>query len=152
VLAEPKAASLTDYPFPTSEAAAASLRGNRKRDTRPERRVRALLHRRGLRFRVNHAIHAGGTRTRADIVFTRVRVAVFIDGCFWHQCPQHGNLPRQNTDYWGPKLARNVKRDEEVTTRLLADGWHVLRIWEHTPAEEAAATVVHALASHSRSR
>ena len=80
---------------------------------------------------------------KADIVFTRRRVAVFIDGCFWHGCPEHA--PRVNTHYWGPKLARNVERDQRVTATLRAAGWTVLRLWEHTPPQEAAARVEAAL-------
>lgn len=78
---------------------------------------------------------------RPDIVFTRRRIAVFVDGCFWHACPEHGRPPRRNEWYWTPKLQRNVDRDAEVTQALEAAGWHVLRVWEHVPVEEAVSAV-----------
>ncbi len=102
---------------------------NRGRDTRPEVSVRRLLHAAGARYRVDFPPLGG--RRRADIVFTKLRVAIFIDGCFWHCCPQHGTHPARNSEYWGPKLQRNVERDTEVTQTLLAHGWTVLRFWEH---------------------
>lgn len=115
------------------------MRANRRRDTEPERRVRRLLHASGLRFRVDMPIRAGRARPlRPDISFTRVRLAVFIDGCFWHGCPEHGRRPQvQNGHYWGPKIARNIERDTEHTHALVASGWTVLRFWEH----EAPGTV-----------
>jgi DNA mismatch endonuclease (patch repair protein) len=121
------------------------MRGNRRADTTPERAIRSLLHARGYRYRKDFTIRAGEVRVRADIVFTRQRLAVFVDGCFWHRCPEHGNRPRKNTAYWGEKLARNVARDKRVTDALAADGWRVIRIWEHVPPELATATVAEAL-------
>lgn len=101
--------------------------------------MRAELHRRGLRFRKDHFLPIRGARgVRVDIAFIRAGVAVFIDGCFWHGCPDHGHAPRRNTDYWGPKLARNRARDKLVTEQLVEDGWRVVRVWEHTPPGEAA--------------
>jgi DNA mismatch endonuclease (patch repair protein) len=103
--------------------------GNRSRDTGPELLVRRALHARGLRFRVD--LRPEPTlRTRADIVFTRRRIAVYIDGCFWHGCPVHGTSPKANADYWTPKLARNVERDRESTAALesLATFWLRRRI------------------------
>jgi DNA mismatch endonuclease (patch repair protein) len=112
--------------------------GNKARDTKPELAVRRLLHADGFRYRVNFRPSRELRRT-ADIVFTRRRVAVFIDGCFWHGCPLHGTSPKANSDYWGPKLARNVERDLETTAVLTASGWTVLRFWEHeNPADVAA--------------
>jgi DNA mismatch endonuclease, patch repair protein len=126
-----------------SPAVSAAMRGNRRADTRPEVAVRGELHRRGLRFRKDHLLSLPGARgVRVDIAFTRARVAVFIDGCFWHGCPDHGREPRRNTSYWGPKLARNRARDRLVTERLTEDGWRVIRIWEHTPPVDAADLVV----------
>jgi len=104
--------------------------GNKARDTKPELAVRRLLHAHGYRYRVNYRPSPDIRRT-ADIVFTRRRIAVFIDGCFWHGCPLHGTSPKANADYWGPKLARNVERDLDTTARLTAAGWTVLRFWEH---------------------
>jgi DNA mismatch endonuclease (patch repair protein) len=85
-----------------------------------------------------------GRLVRPDIVFTRARLAIFVDGCFWHCCPQHGNVPRTNTDYWRPKLARNVTRDRVVSEALEAAGWRVLRAWEHEQTEHVADRVEHA--------
>lgn len=123
---------------PTSSAASAKGRANRRRDTSPERAVRSELHRRGLRFRVDHPVLADGRRMRPDIVFTRTRTAVFIDGCFWHGCPDHGTTPKGNAAYWVPKLAENAERDQRTNAALADAGWTVVRIWEHVPPEEAA--------------
>src|SRR6266571_3104573 len=99
------------YPYATSPAVSAVMRANRKTGSKPEVEVRRALHRLGYRFRKNLLIHLAGVAPRPDIVFTRRRLAVFIDGCFWHACPEHGTVPRVNTDYWLPKLRRNVTRD-----------------------------------------
>jgi DNA mismatch endonuclease, patch repair protein len=118
------------------------MKGNRKRDTRPEVALRAALHRDGLRFRKDFPIRPdAGRLIRADVVFTRPRVAVFVDGCFWHACPDHGTQPRSNRDYWKAKLARNVERDSENDERLRRAGWYVVHVWEHEVAAEAAARV-----------
>lgn len=114
----------------SSEGARRTMRANHRRDTRPELAVRRLLHARGWRYRVDFRL-APPLRVRADIVFTRARVAVFIDGCFWHSCSLHGTAPKANADYWGPKLARNVARDRQTDDDLAALGWRVLRFWEH---------------------
>ena len=104
------------------------MRGNRRRDTSPELRLRRELHRRGRRFRVDERVKVEARRCpRPDILFTRWRVAIFVDGCFWHCCPEHGKPPKTNGAYWGPKLARNVERDAEDTAVLQAAGWKVLR-------------------------
>jgi DNA mismatch endonuclease, patch repair protein len=117
------------------------MRANRGRDTGPEMAVRRALHARGLRYRVDHPLPFD-RRRRADIVFTRAKVAVFIDGCFWHGCPEHGTTPRTNTAFWAAKIARNRERDEDTTDRLDALGWIVLRFWEHEDAGRSAAIVV----------
>jgi DNA mismatch endonuclease (patch repair protein) len=122
------------------------MRGNRWSDTKLEVRVRSELHRRGLRFRNQLLIAARDVRVRADIAFPRQRLAVFLDGRFWHQCPEHGNSPRANSDYWSAKLDRTVERDQRVLVAVVAGGWHVLRIWEHVPASRAADEVATALA------
>ena len=108
-----------------------SMRSNRRRDTKPELEVRRLLHASGLRYRVDHAPDRGHLRNRADIVFTRMKVAVFIDGCFWHACPVHSRPVAVNSDYWSPKLARNQERDREIDALLAQHGWISLRFWEH---------------------
>lgn len=119
------------------------MQSNRRRDTAPELAVRRLVHAAGLRYRVDFAPLGG--RRRADIVFTRRRIAVFIDGCYWHGCPEHATHPKRNADYWGPKLARNIERDRETDELLRAAGWIALRFWEHQPAGEVADAVVDAV-------
>src|SRR4051794_8358396 len=121
------------------------MRGNRRRDSKPELALRSQLHRRGWRFRVDLLVIADGVRTRPDIVFTRRRVAVFVDGCFWHCCPQHGKPPKSHTDYWSKKLARNVQRDERDSRALRRAGWTVVRLWEHVAPADAVASVESAL-------
>ncbi|MEA2495996.1 MAG: mismatch endonuclease, patch repair protein [Thermoleophilaceae bacterium] len=118
------------------------MRGNRSRDTRPEIRIRSALHAAGARFRVNLPIFTSQGRVRPDIVFTRARVAVFVDGCFWHGCPDHGTSPRANASYWTAKIARNRARDIRDQERLETDGWTVLRFWEHDAPDAAAAAVL----------
>jgi DNA mismatch endonuclease, patch repair protein len=133
------------YPIPTSPAATAKMRANPRRDTRPELRLRSRLHALGLRFRKDHRLDVGEVRVRPDVVFSRLRVAVFIDGCFWHCCPQHGGQPKSNRAYWLPKLRKNIERDREVDRALAAGGWRVVRIWEHVPTDHAAQIVQAAL-------
>jgi DNA mismatch endonuclease (patch repair protein) len=123
--------------------------GNKARDTKPELAVRRLLHARGHRYRVDYR-PIKAVRSRADIAFTRRRIAVFIDGCFWHVCPIHATQPKANADYWGPKLARNVERDVETTVTLEAAGWTVLRYWEHEPPADVAAGIEAALFGEGR--
>ncbi|HVE45972.1 MAG TPA: very short patch repair endonuclease [Acidimicrobiales bacterium] len=122
------------------------MRGSRRRDTRPELALRQELHRRGLRYGVDRPVVAGAVRVRPDVVFPRVRVAVFVDGCWWHRCPVHGREPERNLDYWTPKFERNILRDRRVDAALEADGWTVIRIWEHESAGDGAdlvETVIH---------
>lgn len=107
------------------------MRGNRRRDTSPELRLRRSLHARGLRFRVDYSISFPGGNVKADVAFPAARVAVFVDGCFWHCCPLHGTQPGSNRSYWTDKLGRNVERDARVTAGLRIAGWKVLRFWEH---------------------
>lgn len=112
----------------------------RTRDTAPELAVRRVLHREGLRYRVDRA-PLPGMRRRADVVFGPARVAVYIDGCFWHGCPEHGNQPRANSDWWRDKLTRVRARDADTDERLRRAGWAVLRAWEHEDAEAVARRV-----------
>ena len=139
--------SSPEYPFPSSPAATATMKANRRVDTRPEALLRSALHRRGLRFRKDVYLRVGEVRTKADIVFPRHRIAVYLDGCFWHCCPEHGQLPRANRGYWKPKLERNVRRDKEVTKALSREGWTVIRIWEHEPIELASRRIQAAVRS-----
>ena len=112
------------------------MKSQRRRDTAPERTLRSELWRRGLRYRVDFKVV--GRRQRVDIVFTRVTVAVLVDGCFWHSCPLHSTAPKANGDWWKAKLAANVERDRETDRALRAQGWLVIRVWEHEPAQTAA--------------
>jgi DNA mismatch endonuclease (patch repair protein) len=107
--------------------------------------LRRELHRRGLRFRVDYP-PVDGLQCRADIVFTRARLAVFVDGCFWHGCPEHGNLPRANRRWWAEKLELNVARDRRNDVALVEAGWTVIRFWEHEPLATAADRVCEAVA------
>ncbi len=113
------------------------------RDTVPELALRRQLHALGLRYRVDVAPLRGGRR-RADVVFTRAQIAVFVDGCFWHSCPQHASSPKANADWWQAKLARTVQRDRDTDIALIGAGWLVLRVWEHEPAAQAAERVLRA--------
>ena len=124
----------------SSAANRKAMQANRSRDTSPELLVRSAVHARGLRYRV--AVRpVRGVRRSADLVFTRVRVAVFLDGCFWHGCPEHYRVPATNPDYWGPKIAANAARDVETDQLLAAEGWTVLRFWEHAVAVEVATQI-----------
>ncbi|WP_269086509.1 very short patch repair endonuclease [Mycobacteroides abscessus] len=129
----------------SSEATRASMRANRSRDTKPELAVRRLVHAAGLRYRVDIAPLADHRRLRADLVFTRVQVAVFIDGCFWHGCPDHHTVAKTNAEFWAAKVSRNRARDERVTALLVDAGWTVLRFWEHEDPAAVAAAIVEAV-------
>jgi DNA mismatch endonuclease (patch repair protein) len=117
------------------------MQANRSRDTAPELAVRRLLHAAGLRYRVDKRPEPSLRRT-ADILFTRQRIAVFVDGCYWHACPEHGTVARSNASYWSAKLERNVTRDADTTARLEKAGWIVLRFWEHEEPAAVAASIV----------
>ncbi|MFE4656002.1 very short patch repair endonuclease [Streptomyces hydrogenans] len=112
----------------------------RSRDTKPEQLVRRLLHAQGLRYRVA-ARPLPSLRRTADIVFRPVKVAVFIDGCYWHGCPEHYVAPRTNPGYWSGKVAGNMARDGDTDQRLQEAGWTVLRFWEHESPEECATRI-----------
>lgn len=112
------------------------MKRQRRRDTTPELALRSALHALGLRFRVDY--HLPDLGCRPDIAFTRAGVAVFVDGCFWHGCPEHGTQPRANAAWWRNKLAANRTRDERMDQRLAASGWESIRVWEHQDAHAAA--------------
>jgi len=139
---------LPKVPPPSTSAVRAAMQGNRGMDTRPELALRSELHRRGNRFR-KAAAPVKGLRCRADIVFVRARVAVFVDGCFWHRCPEHGTSPRTNSEYWQVKLDRNVARDRRNDDALMASGWAVVRVWEHEDVADAASRVEAILGSRA---
>ncbi len=119
--------------------AVTSARMSRQRSvgTAPEIALRSELHRRGLRYFVDRA-PLKGLRRRADLVFPRRKVAVYVDGCFWHSCPEHATHPKNNALWWAEKLAGNVARDRDTDARLIAAGWAVVRIWEHENAAVGA--------------
>lgn len=108
-----------------------------RRDTKPELLLRRELHKRGMRYRVQLKV-PGNNRRTIDIAFTRARLAVYVDGCFWHGCPQHHVRPRANSEWWTWKIERNQERDRDTDCELAASGWAVLRIWEHVLIAEAA--------------
>ncbi|MBU3060290.1 very short patch repair endonuclease [Nocardia sp. NEAU-G5] len=147
----------------TDTATSARMSRQRRTGTAPETALRRELHRRGRRYFVDRAPLAG-VRRRADIVFPRLRVAVYVDGCFWHCCPEHATYPKNNAQWWAEKLAGNVARDRDTDARLAAAGWTVVRVWEHEDAVAAADRVQAALSlptpstpqapstSHPRSR
>lgn len=125
----------------SSAARRRNMQAIRSRDTKPERLLRQLLHAQGLRYRVA-AKPLPDLRRTADIVFRPAKVAVFIDGCYWHGCPEHYVAPKTNPGYWSGKVAGNIARDRDTDRRLGDAGWTVLRFWEHEPPEDCASTVL----------
>ncbi len=130
------------YPFTADPGRAANMRGNRRADTKPELALRAALHALGYRYRKDFRLDLPLRRVRPDIAFTSRKVAVFVDGCFWHACPDHGSKPKNNDWYWSPKLAKNVERDRAADAALAQAGWTVVRLWEHVPLADAIDAVV----------
>lgn len=126
-------------PAASSETIRRRMKTTRRRDTSPELALRSALHRMGLRFFVDRPVM--GNRRRVDIVFPTERVAVFVDGCFWHSCPTHGTTPRQNREWWIEKLKANQARDADTNRALRGRGWTVIRFFEHEGAESAAQAV-----------
>lgn len=131
-----------DGSWASSPGVRRSMRSNRRTDTGPERDLRSALHAAGLRFRKDYRVDLPDGRVCVDVAFPGRRLAVFVDGCFWHRCPDHATEPKINQEFWDRKLRRNVERDRQVDASLSAAGWTVLRFWEHeSPA--AAAKRVH---------
>ncbi|MGK8491496.1 very short patch repair endonuclease [Nocardia asiatica] len=128
----------------SSPSAQAVMRANRGRDTSPELQLRALLFEHGLRYRVSVRPISELRRT-ADIVFPRARVAVFVDGCYWHGCPEHYRPSTKNSEFWATKIASNRRRDEDTNRALAEAGWTVVRCWEHEDPEVSAERVIDAL-------
>jgi DNA mismatch endonuclease (patch repair protein) len=121
----------------------------RQRDTAAEIALRRALHAAGLRYRVDRTV-LPGTRRRADLVFSSERIAVFVDGCFWHGCPIHSSQPKANGSWWLDKLETNRRRDRDTDRRFTEAGWFVIRVWEHETAAEAAARIQLTLSSRRR--
>jgi DNA mismatch endonuclease (patch repair protein) len=129
-------------PEAMNEGRSRNMRANRRSNTKPEVALRSALHRLGYRYRKDHRLDLpAGVRVRPDIVFTRCKVAVFVDGCFWHVCPEHGREPTRNEWYWTPKLRRNVERDHLANEALAQAGWQVVRVWEHEDVQSAVGRV-----------
>lgn len=115
-----------------------------QKDTPPEREIRKRLFARGLRYRVDSPV-LRKPRRRADIVFPGLRVAIFVDGCFWHGCPVHGTWPKANAGFWREKIETNRARDADTDRRLRENGWLVIRVWEHEPPDDVVERIVRAV-------
>jgi DNA mismatch endonuclease, patch repair protein len=124
----------------SSPGVRASMRSNKGRDTKPERVLRSAVHALGLRYRVSVRPLKAVRRT-ADLAFTRDKVAVFLDGCFWHGCPDHHTIAVTNAEFWATKVAMNKARDRDTDRRLIEAGWAVVRVWEHEDPDVAAERV-----------
>lgn len=134
-------------PAASSETVRARMSKQRRRDTQPEVRVRRILHARGIRFRIDVRPEPD-LRCKADILWRSLRLAVFVDGCFWHGCPDHATRPKANAEWWAHKLDGNRLRDRRTDSELAARGWMVLRFWEH----EDSVAVADAICSHLEQR
>lgn len=134
-------------PTPKSATVSSVLSRVRQRDTEAELALRRVLHSNGLRYRVNFPV-PGMPRRTIDVAFTRLKIAVFIDGCFWHGCPQHCVAPKNNAAWWQAKLDSNRQRDAETDLALQRLGWRVIRVWEHEKPNVAADTVIRAVHSN----
>jgi DNA mismatch endonuclease (patch repair protein) len=110
----------------------------RTADTKPEKMLRSVLHRRGVRYR----LHPRDLPGRPDIVLVRAKLVIFVDGCFWHACPVHYVPPKSNAEWWAAKLASNVDRDRRADARLVELGWEPLHVWEHEDTDIAADAIV----------
>ncbi|MGV9411152.1 very short patch repair endonuclease [Nocardia sp. NPDC003693] len=133
------------YPAPLNPGRSRNMRANRRSDTKPEMALRRELHRLGYRYRKDLRLDLGAAKVRPDIVFTARKVAIFVDGCFWHVCPVHGRQPTTNEWYWAPKLRRTMERDRAANAALTAAGWRVVRLWEHESLDSAVTAVVRVL-------
>lgn len=128
---------MTPVSWASSPATRKTMQANRRRDTGPELAIRRAVHSLGLRYRVDQRPIPALNR-RADLVFRKAAVAVFVDGCYWHGCPEHGATPVANADFWAQKFSRNRARDADTDRLLAAAGWTVVRIWEHEDPQAAA--------------
>lgn len=128
------------------------MRANRGTHTGPEMSVRRALHARGWRYRTHKRLSAAGIQVRPDLVFSSQRVAIFIDGCYWHGCPTHGSSPKGNSEYWQAKFLRNTARDTRVNEALRSEGWTVVRVWEHVAIAEATQQIERVLRKQSQMR
>ncbi|MCZ7472774.1 very short patch repair endonuclease [Micromonospora sp. WMMC273] len=131
---------MSDQSWASSPAVRKCMQANTGRDTQPEVRLRRAVHALGLRFYVGRRPIRAVRRT-ADLVFPRLRLAVFLDGCFWHGCPEHHTVAKTNAEFWAEKVATNRRRDVETNAVLEAAGWTVIRVWEHEPSDQAASRI-----------
>lgn len=138
--------------LPSSTHATATMRANRGSDTGPEIALRSALHREGLRFRKNYRLDFDEGRARPDVVFPAARLAVFVDGCYWHGCRDHRSLPQRNVEFWKAKIDGTRRRDDTQNRLLAGAGWRVIRIWEHEAVDDAVARVQRALGEARRER
>lgn len=138
----------TTRPEASSPQARRRMQATPRRDTPCELAIRSAVHRAGLRFRVDWPLP--GTRRRADLAFVSAKVAIFVDGCFWHGCPEHGTWPKANAAWWREKIEGNRRRDRDTDTILRAQGWKVLRFWEHEESESAASATTRAVRARLR--
>lgn len=142
----PRPETVPPHPGASSEEVARRMSRAARSGTAPEMALRRALHARGLRYRVGVAV-PGQRRRTIDVAFTRARVAVFVDGCFWHGCPEHGTRPAANSDWWQVKLDANQRRDRDTDRLLQEQAWAVLRLWEHVPVDVAVAEVMSVLSA-----
>lgn len=147
---DPRAKRPTAEP-PVDPAVSRRFAATRGKDTQPELAIRRRLHRDGLRFRV-HASPVQGLRRSGDIVFPRLRVVVLVDGCFFHGCPLHYVSPKTRTTFWEEKISLNRTRDVETTRRFEAEGWTVLRFWEHQDVDQVVDEIERVVAAARLSR
>lgn len=136
--------SAAGHSWASSPGVRRCMQSNRSRDTGPEIAVRSALHRRGLRFR-KHVRPIRGLACTADVLFPTERFALFVDGCYWHSCPEHATAPITNGEWWSAKLTATRERDHRNTATLVAAGWHVMRVWEHEDVERVAEAVLEVL-------
>jgi DNA mismatch endonuclease, patch repair protein len=137
---------MSDKSWASSPGVRKSMQANTGRDTKPEIALRRAVHALGLRYFVSRRPIRKVRRT-ADLVFPRVKLAVFLDGCFWHGCPEHHTVAKTNAEYWAEKVATNRRRDVDTDAKLAGEGWTALRIWEHEPAADAALRVAEEVAA-----
>lgn len=137
-------------PRASSVATARVMRRTGRRDTQPELKLRRAMHRRGLRFLVDATPDGTNRRRRADVLLRGARIAVFVDGCFWHSCPEHLHLPKKNRQWWRRKLEGVVRRDRDTDAELAGAGWFVVRVWEHEDPELAAERIARLVAHRRR--
>jgi len=136
-----KKKTLSARPVPSSDAASKRMKAAKSRDTAPENALRSALFRKGLRFRVDTKPIQEFNR-KADIVFRTTKIAVFVDGCFWHGCPIHGTQAKANAEFWRNKIKQNRLRDLDTNEKLKKAGWKVVRVWEHENSEKAAEKIL----------